>query len=282
MRAGWGAFLFIGIIALAAIVAHAFGVGQPGTAEVPVMAAIFSEIPMIAVALIATSLVGWIEHKPFWQYGFIGTRSVAKFVAGFIAGLVCLSMLVGALYVGDYIIFDGVALHGPQSVAYGFAWFLAFVLAGINEEFMLRGYLQTTFTRGIGKWPAFFLVTVLFTLLHLNNNGETAIGIAGVFAAGFLLSWLRWLSGSLWLGIGFHAAWDWAQSYLYGTPDSGMMAQGHLLISHAIGDVHYSGGSAGPEGSLLMQPILVGGLLLLMLALRKAGLINNSLHMETR
>jgi membrane protease YdiL (CAAX protease family) len=282
MRAGWGAVLFIGIIALIAMVAHAFGVGSPPPGELPVMTAILGELSMIAVALIATSLVGWIERKPFWKYGFSGTRSVAKFSAGFIGGLACLSMLVGVLYVSGHLMFDGVALHGLSGVGYGLVWLFSFCLTGINEEFMLRGYLQTTLTRGTGKWPAFILISVLFTVLHLNNDGETAIGIAGVFAAGMLLSWLRWLSGSLWLGIGFHAAWDWAQSYLYGTPDSGMMVQGHLLISHAIGDAQLSGGSTGPEGSLLMSPTLITGLLLLMLMLSRTGLITHPLRADAK
>jgi membrane protease YdiL (CAAX protease family) len=282
MRAGWGVFLFIGIIALIATVAHAFGVGSPPATEIPIKSAMISELCMVAVALVATSLVGWIERKTFWKYGFTGTKSLAKFVVGFVGGLTCLSLLVGALYFTSHLAFDGLALHGIASIGYGLAWLLAFFLTGVNEEFMLRGYLQTTLTRGVGKWPAFVLLSVLFTVLHLNNNGETAIGIAGVFAAGMLLSWLRWLSGSLWLGIGFHTAWDWAQSYLYGTPDSGMLAQGHLLISHAIGDAQLSGGSTGPEGSLLMSPMLIAGLLLLMLVLRRTGLIIQPLRAEAK
>ena len=40
-----------------------------------------------------------------------------------------------------------------------------------------------------------------------------------------------WKTGSLWWGFGFHAAWDWGETYLFGTADSGMPANGNLLIS---------------------------------------------------
>ena len=108
--------------------------------------------------------------------------------------------------------------------------------------------------------------------IRVANDGETALGIAGVFAAGMLLCLLVRLSGALWLGIGFHTAWDWAQSYLYGVPDSGTMIEGHLLISHAMGDTRFSGGTVGPEGSVFAMPVLVAGLVVLSWAYRKTGL----------
>jgi membrane protease YdiL (CAAX protease family) len=276
MRAGWGIFLFIALFAGAIVGIRFILGGHAPSGDLTAKSGIIMESFSLGLAVIVTSLVGWIERKPFWFYGFSGSRPMAKFVTGFIGGLICLSLLVGILYATGYLVFDGVALHGLPVLNYGLAWLLMFFLTGVSEEFMLRGYLQNTFMRGIGKWPAFIVVAAIFTILHLQNDGETALGITGVFVGGLLLSWLRWLSGSLWLGIGFHAAWDWAQSYLYGTPDSGRIVQGHLLISHAVGDVHMSGGSAGPEGSLFMQPVLVGGLLLLMLVLRRAGLAANS------
>ena len=53
-----------------------------------------------------------------------------------------------------------------------------------------------------------------------------------------------------WWAIGYHAAWDWAQSFLFGTADSGLLVQNHLLGSHPVGRVLISGGLTGPEGSI--------------------------------
>jgi hypothetical protein len=66
-----------------------------------------------------------------------------------------------------------------------------------------------------------------------------------------------WRTGSLWWAIGFHTSWDWAQSFLYGVPDSGLIAQYHLLATHPVGKPILSGGSTGPEGSIFIVAILV-------------------------
>jgi hypothetical protein len=64
-----------------------------------------------------------------------------------------------------------------------------------------------------------------------------------------------WRTGSLWWAIGFHAAWDWSQSFLYGVADSGLMAQHHLLATHPVGKPILSGGATGPEGSIFIVAV---------------------------
>jgi len=39
-----------------------------------------------------------------------------------------------------------------------------------------------------------------------------------------------WRTGNLWFAIGNHAAWDWGQTFLFGTPDSGLHGQ-HALMN---------------------------------------------------
>lgn len=59
-----------------------------------------------------------------------------------------------------------------------------------------------------------------------------------------------WRTESLWWAIGCHAAWDWAESFLFGTADSGLLTNHHLLASHPVGKPLLSGGLTGPEGSV--------------------------------
>ena len=60
-----------------------------------------------------------------------------------------------------------------------------------------------------------------------------------------------WRTGTLWFAVGFHAAWDWGETFFYSVPDSGMVSPGHLLSSSLRGPQWLSGGSVGPEGSVL-------------------------------
>ena len=64
-----------------------------------------------------------------------------------------------------------------------------------------------------------------------------------------------------------HAAWDWGQSFLFGVADSGLMAQHHLLATHPQGRAILSGGTTGPEGSILIIGVLALGTLIVWLTL---------------
>ena len=56
-------------------------------------------------------------------------------------------------------------------------------------------------------------------------------------------------TGTLWFALGFHAAWDWGETFFYSVPDSGIVFPGHLLKSSLHGARWLTGGSVGPEGS---------------------------------
>jgi membrane protease YdiL (CAAX protease family) len=170
---------------------------------------------------------------------------------------------------GGYFALDGLALSGVSAVTQGALWLIVFTLTGIGEECLWRGYIQTTLTRGMGFWRAGILASLLFALAHSTNPGETALGIAQVFVAGMIFVVILRVSGSLWPGIGFHAGWDWGQSYFYGTPDSGFLSDGHLLNSHPVGAALFSGGSVGPEGSVLATPVFFLGASIFVWLLRR-------------
>ena len=57
--------------------------------------------------------------------------------------------------------------------------------------------------------------------------------------------------------MGFHLTWDWAQTYFYGTADSGLLGVGRLLNSSSVGPTWLTGGGAGPEGSVVAFAVLL-------------------------
>lgn len=179
---------------------------------------------------------------------------------------------------------DSRLLFGNDIVRYGAIWLLGFVLVGLFEEYLTRGYVQYTLTRGLaglyewifktrhsvalGFWTAALLMSLLFGLGHGSNPGESPIGLLSAGLAGFVFCFSLWRTGSLWWAIGFHATWDWSQSFLYGVADSGMMVQHHLLATHAVGKPILSGGTTGPEGSVFILAIFVLIALIIFFTLR--------------
>ncbi len=131
--------------------------------------------------------------------------------------------------------------------------------------------LQLNKAPSSGFWQAAWFTSTLFGFGHTGNNGENWIGIFAAAFIGFVFCVSVWLTGSAWWAIGAHAAWDWAETYFYGTADSGMVAPGHLFSTTTGGNPLWSGGADGPEGSLLIIPIVLLILAWLVAVYRRPG-----------
>jgi uncharacterized protein len=139
----------------------------------------------------------------------------------------------------------------------GNAWGVyAAILIGLVPCFILQ---QNAAPRS-GFWCAAWVTSAYFGYMHVSNPGETWIGIFAAAFIGFVFCVSVRLTGSAWWAIGCHAAWDWAETYFYGTADSGLTPQGCYLTSHPAGNSLWSGGAVGPEGS----PLVLGAILLLL------------------
>ncbi len=104
-------------------------------------------------------------------------------------------------------------------------------------------------------WHAAWVTSVGFGAVHTYNAGETAVGIFAAALIGWVFCVSVRVTGSVWWAVGCHAAWDWAETFFYGTADSGFAARGHLLATSPAGGTLWSGGAAGPEGSVLVTPV---------------------------
>jgi uncharacterized protein len=280
LRAGWSLLLFMAILVPLFIGWNAIGrkfyPRPPKTAHssepLPPALLFFAEFIPLVIVVLVTSIMSKIERRPNSVYGFGGSNKVTQFSAGVAWGVVCLSLLVLVLWKTGLLVFDGRLLFGSDVLRYGAIWLVGFVLVGMLEEYLTRGYLQYTLTRGLaglyqwifktrhsatlGFWTAAVVFSVLFGVGHGDNPGESPIGLLAAGLAAMVFCFSLWWTGSLWWAIGFHASWDWAQSFVYGVADSGLMAQHHLLATHPVGKPILSGGATGPEGSIFTLAIL--------------------------
>jgi membrane protease YdiL (CAAX protease family) len=278
LRAGWSLLIFVALLAAFAFsgnriahMLHAPGGPKPGS-DIPPSFLLVAELIPFLVVLLITWIMSKIERRPNSSYGFGGSRKLPHFFAGLAWGVTCLSLLVLTLWKTGLLVIDSRLLSGSDILRYGAIWLFGFLLVGLFEEYFVRGYLQFTLSRGLaglyqsafktrhstalGFWTSAVLFSILFGLGHGNNVGESPIGLLSAGLAGMVFCFSLWRTGSLWWAIGFHTSWDWAQSYLYGVADSGMMAQHHLLATHPVGRPLLSGGATGPEGSIFAIAIL--------------------------
>ena len=92
---------------------------------------------------------------------------------------------------------------------------------------------------------------MVFGAGHISNPGENKFGIVMVFVDGLTMCFSLWRTGDLWWAIGNHAAWDWGETFLFGTPNSGIHGANALMSPSFHGPAFWAGGTDGPEGSVL-------------------------------
>lgn len=217
------------------------------------------EAVFISSAFLAAFIMSRIEKRSFWSYGIPLKGAFGKlFWQGLAWGLALESLEILLIFALGGYSFGGLALAGSTLLKYALLWAVGFVLVGINEEFTFRGYAQFTLATGLGFWPAAVLLSVAFGVLHLFNPNEGWVGGLSVVMFALFACFTLKRTGNLWFAIGFHAAADYAETFIYSVPDSGFLATGHLLNSslHA-GPRWLTGGQIGPEGSLFVF-ILMG------------------------
>jgi membrane protease YdiL (CAAX protease family) len=209
-------------------------------------------VSFLAVAIPAF-LMSRIERRSFSVYGLPVRDAFGKlFWKGSLWGLASITVLLLVLRGAGAFYFGGLALHGPRIVKFALFWGIFFLIVGFFEEFLFRGYTLFTASAAIRFWPAAIILSGWFGYVHLDNQGENAIGALAAAVIGLFFCLTIRRTGNLWFAIGFHAAWDWGESYLYSVPDSGDKVPGHLLRSSFHGPAWLTGGEVGPEGSVLL------------------------------
>jgi len=251
------AFIFPGLLV--------FALHLQGNRSNPVFG-VRSELPIKAWFAFCVALATWIvsrmEKRPLSDYG-IPPRGIfgLRFWEGCLWGFAMLSAILLILRATGHFQIDSVALPGGA----------VFLAVPVHEEFAFRGYWLFSFARRLGFWHSALFTSLVFGAAHLGNPNENDLGILQVVVIGLLSCLMIRRTGTLWFPLGFHAAWDWAETFFYGTPDSGLLGVGRYLNTSAQGPTWLTGGSAGPEGSVIAFLVLLLCALLVHLRFPKAA-----------
>jgi membrane protease YdiL (CAAX protease family) len=258
LRAGWRLLIY------AALLTTFFDAGNravhrllPGADDTALE--IIRQVMGVLVYLAASGIMAGIEGRTIADYGLPWRQLFgARFWQGVLLGFASLTGLMIGLRAAGVLEFGSVELHGVQIGLWAGAYALFFLFVGVREELRYRGYGLYTLAAGVGFWPAAVLSAGYFAFIHSGNRGETWTGLLNVFAVGLLLCFLIRRTGNLWLAIGFHAAFDWGETYFYGVSNSGAPPPpGHLMASTSSGVAWLSGGTVGPEGSVFCTLMIV-------------------------
>lgn len=172
-----------------------------------------------------------------------GVRETAL---GFGGGIALMSVVIGTLaLLGHYHIVG----HNDRNVLWGVVAMA--IVSGFLEELFLRAIVFRISEEGVGTIAAIVLSSLLFGFLHYQNPNATVISsVAIALEAGTLLAAAYLWRRRLWLAIGIHAGWNFAQSGVFGVPVSGIKLKG-VFIGQLSGPEVLTGGAFGPEAGLV-------------------------------
>jgi uncharacterized protein len=266
IRAGWRVLIFFAILAGLAVVlflivrvlTHGHAAGFGGISQLTPSTLSLSEGVSFVLVAIAALIMARIEHRRWGQYGLAILSAFKKdFWVGIVVGFVAISGCLLAIFGLHGFHITGLGIHGSTIPFATASWCITFVIVGLSEEFTFRGYMQFTLTTGMGFWPAAVLMSLLFAAAHIGNPGESKTGVASVFLFGMLFCLFLRRRGTLWWAVGFHAGWDWGQTFFYGVSDSGLKPYHNLFDSAFHGPTWLTGGSVGPEASIFTPIVLL-------------------------
>jgi CAAX protease family protein len=254
-RSGWrlGLFFLLADIAsfgrLASLFEPRLVLGEMAAGDL-----ISGEAYLVVAVLVATTIMALLERRTFADYALPMRQAFGGwFWKGAPWGLASLSALIGLIRLGHGFDFGSVVLREGH---YALLWALGFLLVAIFEEGFWRAYALSTLAEGIGFWPAAAVLSILFGGLHIFNGGETWWGAFAAILIGLFFCFTLRRTGNLWFAIGLHFGWDYAESFIYAVPDSGVTIAGHLLNSSLHGPVWLTGGTVGPEASVFVFLII--------------------------
>ena len=146
-------------------------------------------------------------------------------------------------------------------------WFIQ----GGTEELVTRGWLLQTVTNKLNLSWGIAISSSLFSMLHMGNQGVTALSLISIVLVGVLMALYMLKTDNIWGVAALHGAWNFAQGNLVGVAVSGRDVGGSLLHFQArLGVPDWlSGGAFGLEGNIVTCLVLLVGIVILRLQLKK-------------
>jgi len=153
----------------------------------------------------------------------------------------------------------------------------AFVSA-FAQELIFRVVIYRLTEEWLGTWWALAISAILFGLIHLSTPGATIFSaLAVALQAGVTLAAAYALTHRLWLALGIHMGWDFANDGIFGVGVAGQTGASikGLLQAQLSGPELLTGGALGVEASVItLAVMLIAGIVLLQQAYQRGYFVS--------
>lgn len=221
---------------------------------------LFATAGMILVVLLFCKL---IQKRKMNTLGFRKKGFVLEYLAGFGIGFAIFSTAVLICIVTGSLQITG--LSGTFTIGVFFAYTVGFMIQGMAEEVLCRGYMLVSIGRRYSMVVAILANSLFFAVLHLGNSGMSILAFVNLVLFGVFASVYYIKRDNIW-GIGaLHSVWNLVQGNVYGIRVSGMVTPCSVLTSEiSEGKELINGGAFGLEGGIAVTIVLTVGTIILL------------------
>lgn len=239
-------------------------------------ATIISSSPKIMIPSLLSTVFGTvvsliycrnIEVRPISSMGIKKEKFVRHYLIGLFTGIVMMTAITLLS-----VIFGANSISLCKNIDFGLIllYLLGFLIQGMSEEFIFRGYLMTTIGGHHSPLLAIGISSVAFALAHTANPGFNVLPcinllLFGIFAGVYMICF-----DNIWGVCGIHSLWNFMQGNFYGISVSGIGDTESVFRTSSITSHGWlSGGKFGIEGSIFTTIVLSAGIITVILIIRK-------------
>ena len=228
------------------------------------LVSLFATASLILLSFIYCRL---IEKRSFASMGFYKQKFIIHYLSGLFAGAALFAVTVLICLLSGAV---SIEAAGSISAGYILLFFLAFLVQGMSEEVLCRGYFLVSLTNRNSVLLAVIMNSLLFSLLHFFNPNVTFLALFNIFLFGAFCSLYMLYFNNIWGVCALHSAWNFVQGNIFGSNVSGMTFGSRLLnMSPLAGYDWLSGGTFGIEGGIAMTIVLAAGIVMFVSLLLK-------------
>ena len=212
----------------------------------------------IVFLLVTVIYCKFIEKRGMKSMGF--SSKIADFFVGALLAVVLIVVIIGLSCVFDSMVFNGFSEKGNN--VHLVRWLLAFVIQGVAEEVMCRGFLLQALLKKTSMSMAIIISSTAFAFPHFFTLFESEllyaiIGVVNLYLISIIFSLLVILRSNIWIAFGLHSIWNFVLYGIMGLSVSGSESKSEGLIQFCVKDANIlNGAEYGMEASIIATLIL--------------------------
>lgn len=219
----------------------------------------------------------FIEKRSLHSMGFIKISLITNYLKGFIIGTILISIVILISLATHALTYEGIS-NNIKLIPI-FLFLFAYIIQGMAEEVMCRGYLMTSLSKKTSLFWAILISSLAFTFPHLQSLfvGGVQFGVIGfvntmlfsVFVSLFMIK-----GKNIWVVSAIHSSWNYILGIIYGISVSGG-EESSSIFNFSINESKslLNGGFYGPEAGVITTIIMIIGISIMIFILKRKNKI---------